>query len=290
MASAYDEKFITESFKLWIPVEKYLFNLQNKTKSEKYIYSNITKFIEYMENKYKNKDYNDLYYEDHVHFPPKFSSNQKQLVKTTLLIDLDYFTQIEKKYHDDKYRSAICNRGTECFFPLSCKYAHNDIVDIIMNTIRFQTPANENQNANMNTNYYTSSNIVSSYIPSPESVQPHLYSNSHSYSQSHQYSHSHPNPNIHSQIIETVNQINTLSNKKKRKAELTDDYDQLADAIDKKYEEIQCLKDSKRELKKKIQNYKDDIDSLEENIVTSSKLLVYTKTNSKAITFLNSFL
>ena len=61
MASAYDEKFITESFKIWIQVEKYLFQLKNKTKSEQYIISRITKFIEYLEKKYKNKDYNDSY-------------------------------------------------------------------------------------------------------------------------------------------------------------------------------------------------------------------------------------
>ena len=83
---------------------------------------------------------------------------------------------------------------------------------------------------------------------------------------------------------------NTLSNKKKRKAELTVDYDQLNEMLDKKYEEIQFLKDRKCELKKKIHNYEDDIGLLEENICESSKLLVITKTNNNAITFLNSIL
>ena len=56
--------------------------------------------------------------------------------------------------------------------------------------------------------------------------------------------------------------------------------------IDKKYDEIQILKDKKHELKKKIYNYEDDIEILEKNIGASSKLLV--DTNSEAITFLNS--
>jgi hypothetical protein len=293
MASVYNEKFITESLKLWIPVEKYLFQLPNKSKGEHNILARLTNFIGYLEDKYKNEDVNNSHYELYVHFPPKFTSSQEQIVKTKLLVDLDYFTQIEKKYHHDKYRSIMCDKGSDCFFPLSCKYAHQDVINIIINSIQFQTYKNPNpKNITTNPALQIDTNL-SNQINPPSSTSnitstitsnltsPANYTNSSSLVHGNNYS-----SNISKNVIETANKINRLSKKKKRKAELLDDYDQLSGLIDKKYDEIQILKDKKYELKKKIYNYEDDIEILEKNIGASSKLLV--DTNSEAITFLNS--